>query len=374
MTGKSEKVPKQMQSTFDAVTALTDRFCTEHLNDEYRQLARQLTAALCRKRPSPLARGKPAVWACGVVYALGFVNFLFDKSKPPYMKASELCECFGVSQATGSAKSKAVRDALHMMQMDPEWCLPSRIADNLLVWMLSVNGMMMDIRHVPREIQEAAYRQGLIPYIPAEDGTPAADQSTGELVPGPDSHVYQLKVTLLEVEPPIWRHFQVLGQSTLYDVHCVLQIVMGWQECHLHEFILGDARYSTLYDDADLAEDVTEDDEVTLAQVAANEGMKFTYLYDFGDGWKHEILVQKILEPEPRGTYPVCLGGERACPPEDCGGTPGYEEFLEGIRDPEHEEHDDMLRWVGGSFDPEAFDIKAINRNLKKEKARGYVR
>jgi len=374
MAEKSEKVPKPMQSAFDAVTALTDSFCTEYLNDEYRQLARQLTAALCRKRPSPLARGKPAVWACGAVYALGFVNFLFDKSNPPYMKASELCERFGVSQTSGSAKSKVIRDAFKMMQMDPDWCLPSLMADNLLLWMLSVNGLMVDIRQAPREIQEAAYRQGLIPYIPTADGRPAADQTLRGLVPDVNSRVYQLKVTLLEVEPPVWRHFQVLGENTLYDLHCVLQVVMGWQECHLHEFIIGDARYSTLYGEMDHTEGVVEDQLVTLAEVAQQEGMKFAYAYDFGDDWKHEILVQKILEPEPKGTYPVCLGGERACPPEDCGGAWGYEEFLEAIRDPKHEDHDSLLEWVGGAFDPEAFDLKAVNRDLLTQKANGYIR
>jgi len=192
MTGKSEKVPKQMQSAFDAVTALTDGFCTEHLNDEYRQLARQVTAALCRKRPSPLARGKPTGWACGVVYALGFVNFLFDKSTQPYLTADQLCKCFGVSKSNGYAKSKTVRDACKMIQMDPDWCLPSLMADNLLLWMLSVNGVMMDIRHAPREIQEAAYRQGMIPYIPTADGEPAADQTIGGVVPDGSSPVYQL--------------------------------------------------------------------------------------------------------------------------------------------------------------------------------------
>ena len=374
MTGKSEKVPKPMQATFDAVTALTDSFCKEHLNDEYRQLARQVTAALCRKRPSPLVRGKPEGWACGVVYALGFVNFLFDKSNPPYMKAAELCERMGVSKGAGSAKAKVIRDALKMMQMDPDWCLPSLMADNLLLWMLSVNGIMMDIRRAPREIQEVAYRQDLIPYIPATDGKPAADQTIAGLVPDANSRVYQLKVTLLEVQPPVWRHFHILGENTLYDLHCVLQVVMGWQECHLHEFIIGDARYSTLYEDVDLAEGVVEDSRVRLNQVASEEGMKFAYVYDFGDGWKHEILVQKILEPDPKGYYPVCLGGERACPPEDCGGSPGYEDFLAAIRDPKHEEHARMLEWVGGSFDPEAFDVKAANQGLRTQKIAGYIR
>ena len=376
MTGKSETVPKSMRPVFDAITGLTDKLCQEHLNDEYRQLARQATAALCRKRPSPLARGDAAGWACGVLYALGHMNFLFDKNQKPHLKASELCERFGVSQSGGSAKAKAVRDALKMSQINLNWCLPSRLKDHPLTWMLTVNGLLVDIRRMPREVQEIAFRKGLIPYIPTLDGEPARDQNVSGSAPAGTLSVYQLKVTLRGIEPPIWRYIQVPGDYTLYDLHCVLQVVMGWKECHLHEFAVGDARYSTLYDDddVDLAGDVIDDGEVTLGQVAPGAGGKFTYTYDFGDGWKHDILVQKILEPAPGVTYPVCLGGERACPPEDCGGTPGYERFLEAIRNPRHEEHDRLLRWVGGAFDSEAFDVEAANRSLKREKASGYVR
>jgi hypothetical protein len=109
---KSERVPKPMQATFDAIVALTDTFCRAHLDEEYAQLARQATAALCRKRPSPLSTGNVKSWACGIVYALGAVNFLFDTSQQPTMKAAEVCAGFGVSAGTGSAKAKVVRDAL----------------------------------------------------------------------------------------------------------------------------------------------------------------------------------------------------------------------------------------------------------------------
>ncbi len=124
----SEKVPKQMQSTLDAIVALTDTFCEEHLNEEYAQLARQATATLCRKRPSPLAKGRANTWACGIIYALGFVNFLFDKSQEPSMSTADLCKGFGIGKSTGSAKSKEVRDLLRMTQFDPNWCLPSKMA------------------------------------------------------------------------------------------------------------------------------------------------------------------------------------------------------------------------------------------------------
>lgn len=165
---KSGKVPKRMQPTFDAIVALTDKFCEDHLNEEYAQLAHQVTAALCRKRPSPLARGRTNIWACGIIYALGFVNFLFDKSSEPYMSAADLCEGFGVSKSSGAAKARAVRDALDMIQLDPNWCLPSKLDDNILVWLISVNGFIVDVRSMPREIQEIAYLKGLIPYIPAD--------------------------------------------------------------------------------------------------------------------------------------------------------------------------------------------------------------
>ena len=165
---KSERVPKPMEKTFNAIVALTDTFCREHLNAEYAQLARQATAALCRKRPSPLMTGNPKTWACGIVYALGSVNFLFDKSQKPTMRAAELCAGFGVSQSTGSAKAKAVRNALGMGQMDPQWYRPSKMEDNPLAWMIMVDGFVVDVRRMSRTVQEVAYEKGLIPYLPGE--------------------------------------------------------------------------------------------------------------------------------------------------------------------------------------------------------------
>ena len=165
---ESERVPKSMQTKFDAITTLTDQVCQERLNEEYAQLARQVTAALCRKRPSPLANGRNNGWACGVIYALGFVNFLFDSSREPYISAGALCQAFGVSAGTGSTRSRDVREALKMHRFDPNWCLASMIAENPLTWILSVNGLMVDIRWMPREVQEIAYEKGLIPYIPAD--------------------------------------------------------------------------------------------------------------------------------------------------------------------------------------------------------------
>lgn len=165
---KSERVPKEMQARFDEIVALTNAVCQAHLNEEYAQLARQAAAALCRKRPSPLVNGRAGSWACGIVYALGFVNFLFDKSQEPHLSADQLCAAFGVSKGTGSAQSKKVRDILNMFQLDPNWSLPSRLDRNPMAWLITINGLIVDARSLPLEMQQIAYQKGLIPYIPGE--------------------------------------------------------------------------------------------------------------------------------------------------------------------------------------------------------------
>lgn len=164
----SESVPSSVEPFYSAIVNLTDAVCNEHLNSEYAELARRLAATLARKRPSQLIRGKPEIWACAIIYALGTVNFLFDKSQTPHMRADELCAVFGVNQSSGANKAKFIRDTLKMYQLDPKWCLPSRIDDNPMVWILQINGMMVDIRYMPREVQVIAYEKGLIPYIPAD--------------------------------------------------------------------------------------------------------------------------------------------------------------------------------------------------------------
>ena len=157
-----------MQSTYDRLVGLTDAFCHDHLNDEYRDLARSVTAALCRKRPSPLASGQPRTWACGIVYTLGQLNFLSDRATQPYMSIADVCAAFRVGQSTASSKARIISDALHTHRMDPTWMLKSIVAQDPLVWMAEVNGMLVDIREMPREVQVIAFEKGMIPYIPAD--------------------------------------------------------------------------------------------------------------------------------------------------------------------------------------------------------------
>ncbi len=163
-----ERVPDAMRPTYDTIVSLTNTFCKEHLDEEYARLARKMAAALARKRPSPLASGRVNSWACGILYVLGRVNFLFDKSQTPHLRADRLCELCGVSQQTASAKAKVIEGALKFGIYNPEWSTSNMIEQNPLTWILVVNGMPVDIRWMPRDAQEQAFRQGLIPYIPAD--------------------------------------------------------------------------------------------------------------------------------------------------------------------------------------------------------------
>ena len=157
-----------MQSRYDEITALTDTLCHNKLNEEYAQLCRAMAAALARKRPSPLVGGHAKSWACAIAYTIGSVNFLFDKSQTPHLRADELCAWFGISKSTGGNKSSQIKQMLKMNWMDTHWTLPSRMDSNPMAWFVMVNGMIMDARNLPRPLQEEAYRKGLIPYLPRE--------------------------------------------------------------------------------------------------------------------------------------------------------------------------------------------------------------
>lgn len=166
MTAEDNNIPRAIRGKYEAIVGITDDFCREHLNEEYAELSRKMAAVLSRKHPSPLESGRERSWAAGIVYALGRVNFLSDDSFEPYMSLSELCEKIGVSQSNASAKSREIWKALDLMQLHPDWCPPSRLEENPLAWIVEVNGLPVDVRMAPREIQEEAHRLGLIPYLP----------------------------------------------------------------------------------------------------------------------------------------------------------------------------------------------------------------
>jgi hypothetical protein len=182
-----------------------------------------------------------------------------------------------------------------------------------------------------------------------------------------DTAVHKLKVTLANVEPPVWRHLLVSSSTTLSTLHSVIQGSMGWTDAHLYEFQVGTTRYGFDDEDEDFDSSSADAQEVTLAAVAP-AGSSFVYRYDFGDDWEHRIDVGEVefLPPDGEVSYPRCLDGQGACPPEDVGGPSGYEHFLEAIGDPDDEEHDAYLEWVGGSFDPTHFDLDGANQRVRR--------
>ena len=177
-----------------------------------------------------------------------------------------------------------------------------------------------------------------------------------------DSPVLQLKVTLKGSRPPIWRRIQLRGSTTLPRLHAILQTVMGWQDYHLHLFTAHGVTYGL--PDPDWPDDTRSERWVRLDQLVTRPKDRLRYMYDFGDGWVHELVVEQVLPADPARRYPIVLAGRRAGPPEDVGGIWGYADFLETIGDPGHPEHAAMLEWIGGAFDPEVFDLDAVNRRL----------
>jgi hypothetical protein len=176
--------------------------------------------------------------------------------------------------------------------------------------------------------------------------------------------IYQLNIALMDVRPPIWRRVQVLDSTNLGQLHQVLQVVMGWGDKHLHRFAIDRRGLEERYESFDAQ--THAEHEITLRRiVAVQHTTLFYYEYDFGDGWVHELKVEKTFPPQTGMDYPICISGARRCPPEDCGGAAGYLELLETLRDPQHPGHARTLKWIGKRFDPEAFDLEKVNQDLR---------
>jgi len=180
-------------------------------------------------------------------------------------------------------------------------------------------------------------------------------------------HVYQFKITLKHIKPPIWRRIQVPENYDFWDLHVAIQDAMGWEDRHLHEFEMRNPiskeKVNIGIPDEEsetFGEQIMPEYEQKIANWFSMENKKAKYVYDFGDYWEHDVVLEGILPKEKGIKYPRCIGGKRACPPEDCGSIPGYEEFLEAIKDPKNEMHKEMLDWVGGEFDPESFDPQEV--------------
>ncbi|MCX7097232.1 MAG: plasmid pRiA4b ORF-3 family protein [Methylococcales bacterium] len=172
--------------------------------------------------------------------------------------------------------------------------------------------------------------------------------------------IYQIKISLKGAKPPIWRRVLVPSTMKLNTFHGVVQTAMGWENYHLHQFEFR----QTYYGVPDEEFEMENESKYKLSQLLTHEKESMNYIYDFGDNWQHKILLEKILPFDDCVTLPLCIKGNRACPPEDCGGIWGYVELLETLADPKHPQHEEMLEWLGDEFDPEAFDLAEINYQL----------
>jgi hypothetical protein len=187
--------------------------------------------------------------------------------------------------------------------------------------------------------------------------------------PGGGVPLYQIKITLAGSKPPIWRRVIVRANMPLDRFHDVIQQAMGWTNSHLHQFIIG----RTFYGVPDpgfpgMGSETLNEKRYTIADLAPAARKKFMYEYDFGDGWCHELLVEKVLPPDAAFKHPVCLAGAKACPPEDCGGIYGYYDMLAALANPRHPSHEELTEWIGDEWDPEWFDLNQINAALKRIK------
>lgn len=177
--------------------------------------------------------------------------------------------------------------------------------------------------------------------------------------------IFQLKITLRDIRPPIWRRIQVPADIKLGKLHRVIQDAMGWTDSHLHAFRVGTENYGV--PDPNFGDDFRSERNMHLDSLV-EEGGRLIYEYDFGDNWQHEILIEKALPVKAGMHYPHCLAGKRACPPDDCGGVWGYQNLLEILANPKHEEYEETLEWLGGEFNSEAFDLAEINSLLRRIK------
>lgn len=182
--------------------------------------------------------------------------------------------------------------------------------------------------------------------------------------------MYRLRITLLDVEPAVWRVVLVPETITLPKLHAVIQAAMGWTNSHLHEFVIGGRRYSDFLEEQWEPGQITDERGVLLETALGRAARTLDYVYDFGDDWHHAIVLEERQPLPPEASSTVrCLAGERACPPEDVGGAYGYEDFLQAVADPKHADHHQMLEWCGGAYDPAHFDIDRVNTMLKRIKA-----
>jgi transposase-like protein len=359
-------VPEERQPRFQEIVALTDRFCVEHLTDEYLFVCRLLATDIFQ-HDAPVERGKAESWACGIVHIIAQVNYLMFQDSDPRLAAEQIHNAFGVSSGTMYKWSRQIREGMQISDVDERFIVPSARESHPGLLALA------DLEEMQRLVGAASPRPediiaGFLANIAGRGG-----EAESELATPRSDLAYELKITLLGTDPPVWRRVQT-PDCTLEELHFVIQMAMGWEDAHLHEFEVKGQRYQP-----EPPEDVPdwmrqENDgvftsKVLLSDIVAERSRRFRfhYIYDFGDNWEHEIAVEKKLKDADAEAVkrPVCLEGARACPPEDSGGIWGYADLLRALSDPESAWDEELAEMFDG-FDPDEFESKEINREFKR--------
>lgn len=363
------EVPEALQPRFREIAAIIDRFCEERLDAEFREVCRRMLACFCQPETN-IHRGKAASWAAGIVYQAGQINNLTNSRSRPHCKSDEIAKGCGVSVATMHTKGHEIRDGLQLVRFDPAFTVRSRLADNPLAWIMELpEGAVVDLKDVPDQLRRNLNEIDRLP--PRAQWPTLSDWRTRKARAQQSSEpglVFTLKITLLGIKPLIWRRVE-LTDCTLEELHYVIQYAMGWEDAHLHEFLIDGRRFQPVSwfgvemswnefcDDYESTEDTRMSDVIP---VSGKMPFPFTYTYDFGDDWEHQVVVESIESRDAVAEAPVCLAGERACPPEDCGGVWGYQRLLELRRDPNNPESKELSEWLD-SIDPEQFDPDEVN-------------
>ncbi|MEM6447250.1 MAG: plasmid pRiA4b ORF-3 family protein [Cyanobacteria bacterium P01_D01_bin.123] len=336
---QTETVPKVMQAKFDSIAAITDEFARVYLDDDYAQVIRYAIAALCRKRPSPLLKGRDKTWACGITHAIGMANFLYDPSQAPHVKARDLYAAFGVAQSTGQSKSKLVRDLLKIYQLDPNWAVPSLLAQlpAFLAPMPPVNDMASMLVEMFNSVEAIETPEGFaISSAPSRSISMADMLAERQQISNPANALYTMEVALiaglvtdefLEANPVICRTIEIRGRQTLADLHRIIFTAFERFDEHMYEFQVGGDRFHdpnalryvlpfAMNDPDPISTPAGDVNSTTIDDLHLSDGEPFGYWFDFGDDWFHQVTVQSIAAKAPKGKYPRVTVREGASPPQ----------------------------------------------------------
>ena len=364
--------------------------CEISLDDEYRVLSFRILNEVSnnKKLCQSLSRSKPESWAAGILTVLGRINFLSNSTFEPYLTLDELAESCGVSYSTGAKKADLISAELDIDRGPTgfEYQVPS-VRDRFADYFASPQEIIREIKDkycemlnvnpqdLPAGLREFFGEESVLSEKISPDILPHVkrmfanlDDDQFDIISDDSDTIYQIKISLKGFKPKIWRRIQT-PEMSLDVLSYVIELVMGWDGGHLHHFEI-DCDY---YGDPTMIDGVADEEETILSDLTMfnqKRRKKFIYLYDFGDSWEHEIVIEKQFESMEEWPHPRCVAGKNACPPEDCGGVWGYAEILDAINDPENNEYEGFLDL--DKFDPKKFDLAEINSQLSRLKRAPY--